>query len=221
MASDHTVCQGECLSSIAKKYGFVSYKAIYNHPLNDKFRKKRPDPNLIYPGDVIHIPDKQPKEESCDSNLSHRFTLARAKVELKIVIKDSHGDVIADTPYELELAGLTFKGKTDKKGLLQRDIPIGTQTATLYLKDLGIRWNLEIGHLNPVHDHDDDDSVIISGIQGRLNNLGFPCGSVDGLMGPKTKAALKAFQKKVLGRKDPDGEPDKQTRDALVSEHLC
>jgi N-acetylmuramoyl-L-alanine amidase len=221
MATDHTVCQGECLSSIAKKYGFVNYKTIYNHSSNSDFRKKRPDPNVIYPGDVIHIPDKEPRQEACDSGKAHRFKIAKAKVELKIVIKDDDGKAIANTPYELEFAGLRVEGKTDKNGLLQQEIPIGTQSATLYLKDLDTRWNLEIGSLDPVHDHDDVNSAIISGIQGRLNNLGYPCGSVDGTLGPKTRAALKDFQEEVLGRKEPDGEPDKETRDALVKEHLC
>ena len=55
----HTVKKGESLDKIAKSYGFKSFKEIYNDPVNAKFRKTRPDPKLIQPGDQIVLPDPQ------------------------------------------------------------------------------------------------------------------------------------------------------------------
>jgi LysM repeat protein len=52
----HTVKKGETLGKIAKKYGAKDWKYIYNAPANAKFRKTRPDPNTIEPGDKIVIP---------------------------------------------------------------------------------------------------------------------------------------------------------------------
>lgn len=50
-------------------------------------------------------------------------------------------------------------------------------------------------------------------IQSRLNELGYNCGEVDGSIGPKTKAAIKAFQKdKGL---EVDGSAGPITRKAL------
>jgi peptidoglycan hydrolase-like protein with peptidoglycan-binding domain len=37
----------------------------------------------------------------------------------------------------------------------------------------------------------------VSGIQARLNNLGYNCGKVDGIFGKKTRAALNLFRKTV------------------------
>ena len=51
----HVVKQGECLSSIAHACGFASYKPVYEHADNADFRKKRPDPAVIFPGDEIAI----------------------------------------------------------------------------------------------------------------------------------------------------------------------
>ncbi|MEM8577875.1 MAG: LysM peptidoglycan-binding domain-containing protein [Pseudomonadota bacterium] len=52
----HTVRRGDTLGKIAKKYGHASWKTIYDAPENAKFRKNRPDPNAIQPGDKITIP---------------------------------------------------------------------------------------------------------------------------------------------------------------------
>ena len=51
----HTVKQGECLSSIAHRYGFKNAGLLYDHPDNEAFRKRRPDPAVIFPGDEIKI----------------------------------------------------------------------------------------------------------------------------------------------------------------------
>ncbi|MFY9212447.1 MAG: LysM domain-containing protein [Aestuariivita sp.] len=53
----HQVKKGENLEKIAKRYGVKSFKIIYEDPVNAKFRKTRPDPNAIQPGDKIIIPD--------------------------------------------------------------------------------------------------------------------------------------------------------------------
>lgn len=56
MPTPYTVKSGDTLSAIARKHG-MTWQDIYNHPTNEAFRQKRPNPNLIQPGDVIMIPD--------------------------------------------------------------------------------------------------------------------------------------------------------------------
>jgi hypothetical protein len=56
MTTYHTVKPGENLSLIARKYGLKSWKDIYRYEANEKFRDKRPNENLIFPGDVVVIP---------------------------------------------------------------------------------------------------------------------------------------------------------------------
>ena len=55
MAQVHEVKQGECLSSIARRFGFRDWKKIYQHPMNADLRQKRPNPNVLHPGDRIFI----------------------------------------------------------------------------------------------------------------------------------------------------------------------
>jgi N-acetylmuramoyl-L-alanine amidase len=220
MAEWHTVQQGECLSTIAKQHKFLNYRTIYEHPQNEALRRKRPNAHVLFPGDQIYIPDKKERRERCGTGRAHRFVLTKTRAEIRIIIKDADGKPVPGAPYELRLRDVVLEGTTDDTGLLRQDIPIGEQSAELHLPGQNMKWQLRIGHLDPVEDAD-RDYAIISGIQARLNNLGFHCGAADGVAGPKTKAALKRFQSEVLKRQDPDGEPDGDIRQALVREHHC
>jgi peptidoglycan hydrolase-like protein with peptidoglycan-binding domain len=65
-------------------------------------------------------------------------------------------------------------------------------------------------------DRVDDDGV--SGAQGRLLNLGYPVGPIDGKLGPRTRAALRQFQTDMK-LQPVSGELDDQTKKALVKAH--
>ena len=84
MPTVHVVQQGECLSSIALEYGFSSYEKIYNHADNAEFKQARPDPNLIFPGDRLTIPDKIVKAFSCATGQAHRFVVKLPKRKLRL-----------------------------------------------------------------------------------------------------------------------------------------
>jgi len=57
MPIPYTVKAGDNLTAIAKKFGVPSWQSIYNSPDNAAFRAKRPNPNLIYAGDILMVPD--------------------------------------------------------------------------------------------------------------------------------------------------------------------
>jgi len=56
MSTRYVVKLGDTLSKIALAHHLPSYKSIYDDPENKKFKTKRPNPNLIFPGDVLMIP---------------------------------------------------------------------------------------------------------------------------------------------------------------------
>lgn len=60
MPTTHIVQPGENLTVIARKYGIPDWRTLYNHPNNLAFRNKRPNPNLIFPGDQLFIPNTTP-----------------------------------------------------------------------------------------------------------------------------------------------------------------
>ena len=71
MTTTYTVKQGDCLSNIAYRYK-VRTMRVWNDPANETLRKKRKNPNILFPGDIIHIPDKETREESGATETRHR-----------------------------------------------------------------------------------------------------------------------------------------------------
>ena len=58
----HTVEKGECMTSISRQYGFADYHTVYDHPQNKGLKDKRKNPNMLFPGDEVFIPEHEPKE---------------------------------------------------------------------------------------------------------------------------------------------------------------
>ncbi|MCP5159692.1 MAG: LysM peptidoglycan-binding domain-containing protein [Gammaproteobacteria bacterium] len=58
MSDRYTVQPGDNLSKIARRYDYPSWRVIYYHADNAEFRRWRPNPNLIQPGDVLVLPDR-------------------------------------------------------------------------------------------------------------------------------------------------------------------
>jgi N-acetylmuramoyl-L-alanine amidase len=217
MPKIHRVKQGETLSGIARDYGFSKWEKLWAE--NVALRRKRKSPHLLYPGDEIEIPTPIARHQSAATGRRHRFKLTANVLELELVLQDLAGEPLADLPYKLLVAGRTYTGTTSGEGVLTHPVPPRETTATLILS-LGDRAEgkanelsveLWIGSLDP---HD-----TISGIQARLNNLGYDSGTVDGIVGPATTAALRAFQERHGVA--VSGKPDDATKAKLEQAHGC
>jgi Putative peptidoglycan binding domain len=215
MSTTHVVRRGECLSIIARRYGFGDYKVIYDHPDNASFKQKRPNPNVIFPGDTVVIPDKQTKQHAVPSGKKTRFKTKVPKKVLRLRLVDGQGAAIANEPYTFELSGLARRdGTTTGDGDLEQKIPTGYARAELCI--LGRTLTLELGNLNPMKDAPDRG---VSGAQGRLQNLGYPVGALDGVLGRRTHTAVALFQ--AAEQLDVNADLDARTIAALEQKHGC
>jgi N-acetylmuramoyl-L-alanine amidase len=217
MPTEHIVRQGDCLSSLAKQYGFTDWRTIYNDGLNSAFRNTRPDPSVLLPGDRLYIPDKKIKNESCQTTMVHTFQLAKNETRLRIIVRDIDGQPLAGKKYKLTVEGEVHEGVLPNDALLDQPIPADAMQGELKVwveenfPNSPDTWALKLGHLDPVE--------ALTGVQARLNNLGYDCGPVDAVNGPRTKAAVKAFQK--AHGLDVDGIPGPNTQAALKAEYTC
>jgi hypothetical protein len=57
MSVSYVVKDGDTLAKIARKCGLKTWQELYYSPDNTSFRTKRANPNLIYPGDTLMIPE--------------------------------------------------------------------------------------------------------------------------------------------------------------------
>lgn len=207
----HIVKQDECIASIAAKYG-MNWRFIYEHSANSKFREIRPNPNVIYEGDEIVIPDESSLQVKAIANRFHYFTMRPQRPQswvFRLRLVDAIGAPIAGATYRFQVFGqAAVSGVLGDDGLLEAPVPAEARSATLEL--LGATMNVELGRLDPVS--------TISGAQARLNNLGFPAGEANGTLSFQTKLAVRAFQ-----ASQPDlqftGEMDAATERRLLALH--
>ncbi len=201
----HKVRQGECISSIAALYGLLP-KTVWDDGSNAALKQKRKDPDVLFPGDVVNIPDVRKKEDSAADKQKHTYVRKGVPCKLHVKLKVK-GEALKDEPYEVEVEGKKTTGQTGSDGKIDLDIHPSDQNGWIKIRDR--IFPVSLGGLDPV------DTTW--GQQQRLNQLGYKCGPVDGIHGPLTTAGLKAFQKHKGFSES--GQPDQQTKDALKQEY--
>lgn len=179
----HIVRQGECLASIAAMHGF-DVDTIWDFAGNSTLRQDRESPNLLLPGDEIQLPEKQLKQESGATEKHHRFRVKGVPATLRIRVQ-RNGEPIPDAAWKAQLGGKWQEGKTDSEGMLKLRLSPLCDAGLLRMED-GTEFRLLLRELDPLE--------TVSGVQGRLNNLGYASGPVDGIAGPITEDAVRAFQ---------------------------
>ena len=191
MAEYHTVAQGEHIPGLAWTYGFSDYRTIWNHPNNAQLKSKR-DPNVLFPGDVVFIPDLEHREEARSTDQRHEFVLSRPVLKLRITLEDQFEKPIAGTPCVLVVDSDSKELTTDGKGKLELEVPPSAKQGVLIIRDskqtphAEIPIPIKIGHLDPVEE--------ITGQQARLKSLGYLFGEVDGKESDDFESAVEEFQ---------------------------
>jgi LysM repeat protein len=175
MAGYYKVKQGDYLSKIAKKHGFPDYTVIWNDPHNTQLKQQRDNPNVLYPGDKVYIPDVQLRQESGATDQRHSFVTNNGKLMLRLVLVDAFENPIANAQCALTVDGSVSQPTTDGSGKLEVEIPQDAKSGTLLIRNGSTAFEnvpipIQIGALDPVDQ--------VSGQIARLNNLGYFAGPV-------------------------------------------
>ena len=212
MAESYEVKQGDTLLSIAQAFGFRSWEPIWNDEGNAKLREARPDPQVLAPGDVVHIPEKKGKAVKVATLKKHTFTAKVLKSVFRTAVLDEAGKPLANKRYSLTVGEKKKSGTTDDKGMIELEVPPQPADGVLEL-DLEsgkkLTFKLKVGHLDPIDR--------ISGVKARLTNLGFLCGEVNDTVNDELKIALRNFQ--IVHKLKVTGEADADTRRILLQRH--
>lgn len=207
---DYVVQKGDCIESIAFEHGLF-WKTVWNHLQNAELKRARKDPNVLLPGDRVHLIEKRKKQEAGDPEQKHRFKRKGVPSILRMQLLNE-GQPRANLKYVLEIDGITYTGNTDGDGRLKQTLPPNARTAQLKLGDDGQEcYTLKLRHIDPVSS--------LTGVQARLSNIGYDPGPIDGKMRASLEAALTLFQEKYDLK--ITGEPDQATQDKLLEVHGC
>lgn len=197
---DYEVVDGDCIESIAEQTGHL-WQTIWNHPRNAAVKSVRESPNVLLPGDRIHIPPLQPGVYDRATDARHSFVLHGRPSKLQFCVLEG-GKPRANEQYSLRVDAHVFTGTTDGDGNIEVAIPPGAVEGELVVGTGRARrrvYKLQLGGMDPVGSP--------MGIQKRLQNLGYPC-PLTGEMDEETAAALAGFQRdeglEATGILDPD-----------------
>jgi N-acetylmuramoyl-L-alanine amidase len=246
MSRRHVVRQGESLASIAYREGLLP-QTIWDHPDNAEFCEQRPDPNVLYPGDVIYIPDKETNVVEAATEQTHRFRKKTEWTMVKLRLIEGVGVRHLDSNREDWMDGDDEEGEsstgTDEESATQEETP---RDGLAYV----LRTDTEV-----IEGETDEDGLLecrvpadttraqltvepgtanettyelmvghlnplstVSGAKQRLTNLGFlPVDDTSEETTAELEAAVRHFQRQ---RGLPvTGELDEDTRSALQELH--
>jgi hypothetical protein len=221
MASTHIVQAGDHISSLAEKYGFVKYETIWNHPENAELKALRKNPNVLHPGDKVHIPDRELRTVDRAVDARHKFTREIQELNLRIVLNRVYNKPYANTPctvvFGAEKTDLTSDGKAQIEHVIDRSLTDGR----VAVKDrIVVGANavpidrdvvLKIGFLDPAEE--------VSGQIARLANLGYYRGPETPVDDAEFVSAVEEFQ--CEHELVVDGKCGHLTQAKLVSVHGC
>jgi hypothetical protein len=199
MPTSVTAEQGDCILSLSREFN-IPWHTVWNDPANANLKKLRRRPTILLPGDVVVIPDKQQKQEDRSTDASHDFQVERAKAMLCLQLFEEEKPR-ANQQFRILVDGVATAGATDDQGKLEVPIPFDAQRAQLRIGPDAAFYALDLGFLDPITE--------TSGLQGRLQNLGYYYGEVDGIFGDITQRAITLFQLRF--GLQVTGQPDSQT----------
>lgn len=203
-----TVKQGESAESLAYARGHV-VGTVWDHPDNAALKALRKDPHTLFPGDRLFVPAIRPRSEQCATAKLHRFRRREVPSRLVIVLADAKK--LANLPFVLTFEGRRITGATDGEGKLSVPVMPDAGDAKLVIDPHGrnLAFAISTRHLDPITE--------TTGIQGRLRNLGFYDGPIDGLCTQRVAFGIQGFQR-AQGL-ESSGRLDDSTRDALLRAH--
>ncbi|MCY0991682.1 peptidoglycan-binding domain-containing protein [Nannocystis sp. ILAH1] len=201
MSRVHTVEPGECLLSIADRFGFFP-DTLWNAPENAELRRTQTRATPLVPGDTVFIPT--PREKLAGAPTDARSVFKRRGVPAQIHVRLlQDGQPRAGVAYTLAVGGLELRGETSPAGQIERWISTTARTGRLTLST-GEVYELAIGRLEPASEE--------RGVRARLCSLGF----LTAIDAPpaELKSALRRFQS--AAQLPVTGAVDDATRARLV-----
>ena len=125
MSTRHVVAQGEFLASIALKHGLRNWRVIWDHPDNTALKQRRKNPNVLFPGDELVIPDRTEGTAAAATGRLTTFETGTNDVLLNLTFENAGARALASRPGKLTVGGRSVNGDLVKKG----PIPLSTDPA--------------------------------------------------------------------------------------------
>ena len=216
MTIQHKVNPGESAEFVAWAHGHEDFKTVWNHDDNSKLRERRPDPNILMPGDKLAMPEAKPRVYTLATGQRHRIVVKIPRKELRLRVLAHKDEPLANAKYRLVLDGVPKprEGTTDGDGMLKEKVRVDVPGALLEID--GRRFRLRLNYINPFPVEPNDPA---SGVSSRLANLGYEAGGASKPGSPALSSALALYQ--ADAGIEVTGELDSATKDQLAKDFGC
>jgi hypothetical protein len=198
MPKTYIVEQGDDFITIAGKFGFHSAAKI--EAANPDLGRKA---HLLYPGDVVTIPDVKPVAMSAKEKSRTKFKLTQPRRTIQLVQRNWAGEPIVDKKYQVFARDEYRAATTGADGLVTAEFSWRDRHATLVID--GQACKLLLGHLNPTENVADGAA---SGVAQRLALLGYAPGALDGTDREALSDAIRRYENdrdlEVVGEITPE-----------------
>lgn len=243
MPIDYIIAQGDCIDSVAMRHGFFP-DTLWNHGANAGLKELRKDPNVLFPGDKLFIPDIQIREVDKANEQRHRFRRkgVPAKLHLRFLKpkdppppeeeapaagEDSESNYedpeISSGPQEMEpIANAPFR--LDVEGQITEGQTDGDGQVKVPIPPNAAKGVITFypgtpeERVLPLSLGAMDPMETIVGARKRLRNLGYHC-SIEDKITPELKDVIARFQKD--NDLEAKGELDDATKAKLKEKHGC
>lgn len=125
MSTRHIVAQGEFLASIALQHGFRNWRVIWEHPDNAALKQRRKNPNVLFPGDELVIPERTEGVAAAATGRLTTFVTGTNDVLLNLTFENASSKPLASRSGQLNVGGRSVNGDLVKKG----PVPLSTDAA--------------------------------------------------------------------------------------------
>lgn len=207
------VGERECIESISFQHGLL-WKSVWEDPANAELRSARRDPNVLRPGDRLHVRPIEKKQIEAATEQTHRFRVLGIPAHIAIRLLDEEGKARSGLACELTVDEVVYKLTTNGEGeIRQKVLPTAVRGVLRVGEGDDEVYELDLRHLDPVETE--------RGQKQRLLNLGYLLGEVDekddesGLV----TSAIRSFQDDF--HLEVTGVMNKKTQDALRTAHGC
>jgi LysM domain len=205
----YVIKQGDHLASLAHRYGFDA-DTVWNDESNADLQKLRTDPAILFPGDVLHIPDQMPRRpvwRSLQAGTTNSFSSDAPRIPVAIQFVFDDGSPRSSVACSIDELPDQADLQTDGSGVLTLKVPVNQDVLHVTLADTGDQYVLRLGEMDPV------DTV--SGMFKRLQNLGYidPDDGYDETKLDVLRAALCLFRSQQTTVADEQPVPDDDPAD--------
>jgi hypothetical protein len=175
--------------SIAVSAGFADAGPLLDHPENADLPEAQ---TLLEEGTRVFVPEPQTRTYTFATAEVHTVRVQRPKAELRLRIQMHLNQPLRGWNYTLSIGGEDREGTLDDDGCLREPISMRVHEGHLCLEKeedgtlRTVKFSVHIGALAP--------NVRVRGVQARLHNLGLDPGRIDGVLGPRSRAALRLLQ---------------------------